>query len=172
MVEREQRARAEALDLERPPELPAQRVHDAVRRDDQERQVGEGDRRDRQAEHDGQLAPPAPSPGDHPEQRNEDGRVELDRDPDPDYERPGTETAAQDEQEGSRDERCRDEVEARQDHAAEQQRDERDHAERNPAIGLGAPEPVKGRGEEEHADRAGDGHLGREHDAVRAERVA
>ena len=65
----------------------------------------------------------------------------------------------------ARDERRRDEIEARQDHAPEQQRHERDDGQRDATVGNAGPEPAETGGEEEHADRPGERHLRGEDDA-------
>jgi hypothetical protein len=86
-VKREEQAGAEALDLEGPPELAAPGVEDPVRRGDEERQVGDDGGRRGEREDDPQLSRAALPPGDDAEEGDEDGRVQLDGDPEPDDER-------------------------------------------------------------------------------------
>ena len=90
MVQREQHACPEALDLQGAAELPAERVGHAVRRDDEERQVDEN--RDHSGEPDDHQRLPAsvPPPGGDREQRDEHGGIELHGDARADDERGGT----------------------------------------------------------------------------------
>jgi len=81
-------------------------------------------------------------------------------------------TTASDEQgERGDNERRRQEVEAGQDHPAEEERCERDGREREPSLGRRAPETAQADAEEDDPNRAGGGHLGGEDDAVRGERL-
>ncbi len=172
-MEREQGARAEALDLQRAAELPAERVEHPVRRDEKKRNVGDGHGRSDERQHRRELtlAGCAPAPPGDADERDEDGRIELDDDPDPDDEGAGAEPAGDEKEHRAGDERRRNEVEARQDHTAEEKWDERDDKQREAAVGLARAEPTEAGGEEEHADRPGHRHLRGEHHAVGAERV-
>ena len=119
---------------------------------------------------DRELAPSATPPRVDRERRQEEGRIELDRCRDPDDERGRSATPRQRERERSDDERRRHEVEPGQDHAAEQQRRERDHGEREDALPPGKIETAEGDVEDEHAQHADDRHLRDEHDPVGVER--
>ena len=171
VVDGEQHPRAEALDLEWPAELTADRVEHTVRGRDEERKVGDDDRCDDESQHGPELAASAPAPRDDPDERHEDGRVELDRDSDADDEGAGAEPARDQQEHRPRDDRRRNEIEARQDHAPEQQRDERDDGQRDATVGESGAEPAETGGEEEDTDRAGERHLRGEHDAEGGEGV-
>ena len=141
-----------------------------VRRDHRNRRYASGDRHSGESDHGDELAPAARAPAGDGEGRHEDGRVELHRDPDPDHNRAPPQTAGQREEECADDERRRDKIEPRQDHPAEEKRDERDDGEREPSLGRSSDgASVQGRGEQEHAHRTDNRHLGGEHDAVRGD---
>ena len=130
MVRGEVERRAEALDLQRPRQLPADAVRDAVRRDDEEREEGEHD----DAGADGQ-ADRAPRAGRGAARRterdgHEHGRIELHRDRR--AEQAEAEPVAPVHERGERGghERGREEVEARQHDRAEQERERRDERQR------------------------------------------
>ena len=167
----EQHPRAEALDLERSAELTADRVEHPVRRRDEEREVDGEDRGGNEPQDGCELPPSAPAPRDDPDERHEDGRIELDRDSDADDEGAGAEPVRHQKEHRPRDDRRRNEIEARQDHAPEQQRHERDDGQCDATVGNAGPEPAETGGEEEDADRPGERHLGGEHDAEGGEGV-
>ena len=134
MVEREEDPGAEALDLQGPPQLAAKGVEHAVQPDDDKRQVdqddGGGGQRDRREES------PAPAPsvrGDRYE-RHEHRGIELHGDTDPQDERTCVVAPGDEEHERPGDERRRQQVEASQDHTAEQERQQRDRRQRDPAL--------------------------------------
>ena len=171
MVGGEQHPRPEALDLERSAELTADRVEHPVRRRDEEGEVDREDGGGNERQDGRELTPSAPAPRGDPDERHEDGRIELDRDSDADDEGAGTEPARHQKEHRPRDDRCRNEIEARQDHATEQQRHERDDGQCDATVGNAGPEPAETGGEEEHADRPGKRHLRSEDDAEGGEGI-
>ncbi len=121
-MEREQHCRAEALDLERPAELPPDAPRHPLRRQDRERKV------DRERGADGQREPaqrcgcavPFPRPGD--EERQQDRGIDLRRDRRPEQRRPEDPAAVQNRADRGEGDRRGVEVEARQHERPEQRR--------------------------------------------------
>ena len=172
MVEREKSPRAEALDLEGPAELAAEGPEWSTA-------SGATSTNGRYARATGTAAsattvttsrrPRARQPATARSGTRQ--AVELHRNPDSHHDGAPSQTAGQHEDDRAGDERGRDEVESRQDHAAEEGRDERDDGEREPSLVPRPAQHVEPLGEQEHADPTGDRHLRGEHGTVRGERV-
>ena len=171
LVEREQHACADALDLQRPAELASDGVEHAVRGDQQEREVREHDRSGRERDDHGELAPAAPSPGDDAEQGQEQHRVELDRDPDTDDERACPKAARGEQCQRAGDEGGGEKVEPREDHAAEESGDEGDGGERDVPVGDRTVETAQPLAHEQDTERPDNGHLGHEDRTIGARGV-
>ena len=150
--------RAEALDLQRPRQLPPDAVRDAAGRDDEEREEGEHDDAGAERQADQRLAPAAPPPDVRERDGHEHGRIELHRHGR--AEQAEAEPVAPVHERGERGghERRRIEVEARQHDRAEQKRKRRDQRERADRSLARRPEPAQRHRREQHRGDAEAGH--------------
>ena len=126
VVESEQHARAEALDLQRPAELPPDAPRHTLGRDEREGEIDDERGADRQRRSSGaQRARPPRFQARADEERQEDGRVDLRRDREAEQDRPECRASVEDRADSGERERCGVEVEPRQDERPEEHRPER-----------------------------------------------
>ena len=148
----EEERRAQALDLERPPELALHGVDEALRRDQRERHDDHREGCRERAERDPRL-PPAVPPRDVDEQRRQEHeRVDLRRDGDPQHGEAEALPPGEDGGERRRRQQGRPEVVAGQHHGAEREREQpdRDGGREQPAWGC---LERRGRPDDEHEQR-------------------